>query len=191
MKKKIILLCLLILVCLFFFKQCCYYSESKIVDFINNNCDSCITDTFLNEHNINRIDTCKINFENIFNRKISDIYIFSHVTDSKEISEIIGVKYYDLRFFEILDSHKSRFICVNNNNIVIDEIIYFNKINFISEKKVILYEDQFRKKYDNYEDAPTICYYEHYISPIFYVIKKYDKSNNDYIFLLYEQEPMN
>ena len=117
-------------------------------------------------------DTCIIDFEDIFNKKISDIYVFSSILSNLEISEVIGTDYKEL--FPTIDYYKQIFVFMKENQIVHKEAIELGRISFYEGESVFVFSPQFQDKYKNEVPGfspPDDCCYRHYSTSKMKVVK--------------------
>lgn len=115
-------------------------------------------------------DTCIIDFEDIFNKKISDIYVFSSILSNLEISEVIGT---DCPMI-MLDYYKQIFIFMKENQIVHKEAIKPRRISFYEGESDFVFSPQFQDKYKKEVPGfspPDDCEYRHYSTSKMKVVK--------------------
>lgn len=120
-------------------------------------------------------DTCIIDFADIFNENISDIYVFSAISSELEISEVIGAAYKEFFPTIMWDDYKQIYIFMNEGQIVYKQIVEsMKRLDFCEGESIYEFSPQSLDKFEKEEPGEIHserCYYQHYLSPKMKVVK--------------------
>lgn len=138
-------------------------------------------------------DTCIVDLEDIFNKKISDIYVFSMFLSNLEISEVIGTEYKEFFPTIMWDDHKQIYIFMNEGQIVYKQIAHsLRGLDFCEGESIYIFSPQFREKYKKEVPGfypPHDCHYLHYSTSKMKVVKSVCEDERS--LPLYRLFPMN
>lgn len=120
-------------------------------------------------------DTCIIDFADIFNKNISDIYVFSAISSELEISEVIGTEYKEFFPTIMLNDYKQIYIFMNEGQIVYKQAVEsLKRLDFCEGESVYKFSpqslDKFEKEEPHYLHSNN-CDYLHYPSSKMKVVK--------------------